>query len=152
MFHKILANSFIIFVALNVIVQAEDYTNFDENYGKTWMYFPDGDGVPQIVNLTESPFGSTRSFSVKNQMNFELYTRVVKDERLLMPSDQIKAEYMLDDGFDWIISEVEDWRGQSKIFSLTEDIVWFTNGSKEGNSSGAGYSWDSLNKEGAYQS
>lgn len=55
-----------------------NYTNEDENYGKTWMYFPDGDGVPQKVYLTEPPENSRargRSKSVKERVQFELYTR-----------------------------------------------------------------------------
>lgn len=54
---------------------AQNYTNYDENYGKTWMYFPDGDGVPQVIYLTDSPMGASRSLSVKSRTNFELYTR-----------------------------------------------------------------------------
>lgn len=53
----------------------------DENYGKTWMYFPDGDGNPQKIYLTEPPPDNARargqSKSVKERVNFELYTRLV---------------------------------------------------------------------------
>lgn len=31
-----------------------DIKNYDPNYGKTWMFFPDGDGNPQIIDLHES--------------------------------------------------------------------------------------------------
>lgn len=31
-----------------------DIKNFDPNYGVTWMFFPDGNGTPQIIDLTES--------------------------------------------------------------------------------------------------
>lgn len=27
---------------------------YGPDYGKTWLYFPDGDGVPHIVNLTSA--------------------------------------------------------------------------------------------------
>ncbi len=59
-------------------MQAQDnYTNYDENYGKTWMYFPDGNGVPQVIYLGEPPFGTPRlvEITVKNRIRFELYTR-----------------------------------------------------------------------------
>lgn len=32
---------------------AHNYTNADDEYGLTWMYFPDGDNDPQMVYLTE---------------------------------------------------------------------------------------------------
>lgn len=46
-------------------------------YGITWMYFPDGDGVPQVANLTEppNPNGRGRTQPVKEKVRFELYTR-----------------------------------------------------------------------------
>lgn len=31
-----------------------DIKMMDHNYGVTWMFFPDGDGNPQIIDLTES--------------------------------------------------------------------------------------------------
>lgn len=63
--------------------KAQNYTNYDEDYGKTWMYFPDGDGVPQVVYLMESPIGLTRSLSVKSRTNFELYTRYESTEKFV---------------------------------------------------------------------
>lgn len=47
------------------------------------MYFPDGDGNPQKIYLSEPPpdtgaRGRGRSKSVKERINFELYTRLVK--------------------------------------------------------------------------
>lgn len=57
---------------------AKNYTNFDGNYGKTWMWFPDGNGIPQIMNLM--PFmpnaRANEKMSTKKQINFELYTRL----------------------------------------------------------------------------
>lgn len=58
-------------------VPAQNYTNYDENYGITWMYFPDGDDIPQIIYLTEPPMGSTRGVGPYNSIHFELYTRLV---------------------------------------------------------------------------
>lgn len=57
-------------------VFGENYTDEDEMFGKTWMYFPDGDGVPQIAYLTEpDPRGRGRSQqSVRSMVRFELYT------------------------------------------------------------------------------
>lgn len=30
-----------------------DIRNFDPNYGRTWMFFPDGEGNPQVISLAE---------------------------------------------------------------------------------------------------
>jgi hypothetical protein len=30
-----------------------DIKRYDPNYGKTWMFFPDGDGNPQIIDLSQ---------------------------------------------------------------------------------------------------
>lgn len=56
--------------------QAANYSNEDEGYGKTWMYIPDGNGVPQIAYLKEESSPSRgRSKSVKEHVRFELYTK-----------------------------------------------------------------------------
>lgn len=59
------------------LLAADHYSEEDPDYGKTWMYFPDGDGVPQVANLTEPPNASARGRSqpVKDKVRFELYTR-----------------------------------------------------------------------------
>lgn len=63
------------------IASAQEYSYTDSNYGKTWMYFPDGDGVPHVIGLNEQnrfrggPFDN--SYSVSDQVNFELYTRLI---------------------------------------------------------------------------
>lgn len=58
--------------------QAKNYTNENEDYGVTWMYIPDGDGVPQIAYLTEEkPAGRGRKKNVKDAVRFELYTKWV---------------------------------------------------------------------------
>lgn len=46
-------------------------------YGVTWMYFPDGNGEPQIAYLTEESGRSrgNRNKDVKDCVRFELYTR-----------------------------------------------------------------------------
>lgn len=36
-----------------------DIRQHDENYGKTWMFFPDGDGNAQIIELNQ-PGASVR--------------------------------------------------------------------------------------------
>lgn len=70
---------------------------------------------------------------------------LIKDERLSMPSDQVKAEFMLDDNFDWEIPTVDDWCNERKKLPPTDGIVCFTDGSKQNGSSGAGYFCDTLN-------
>lgn len=58
--------------------QAKNYTNENDDYGVTWMYIPDGDGVPQIAYLTEEkPAGRGRKKNVKDAVRFELYTKWV---------------------------------------------------------------------------
>lgn len=55
-----------------------NYSYFDPDYGKTWMYFPDGDGNPQVMYLTEpKPISRNdeRRRPVREQVNFMLYTR-----------------------------------------------------------------------------
>lgn len=55
---------------------AEEYSEHDANYGKTWMYFADGDNKPQIANLTEPPPDGNsrgRTKSVRERTRFELY-------------------------------------------------------------------------------
>lgn len=63
-------------------VAQSNYTNMDDEYGVTWMYFPDGDGNPQIMYLTEpKPLSRNdineerRRQPVRDQVHFELYTR-----------------------------------------------------------------------------
>lgn len=60
-----------------ILAAADHYSEEDSNYGVTWMYFPDGNGLPQVANLTEPPNsnGRGRSQPVKEKVRFELYTR-----------------------------------------------------------------------------
>lgn len=52
-----------------------NYTNEDDGYGVTWMYIPDGNGVPQVAYLTGDPDTSRgRRKNVKEHVRFELYT------------------------------------------------------------------------------
>lgn len=52
-----------------------NYTNEDDGYGVTWMYIPDGNGVPQVAYLTGDPETSRgRRKNVKDHVRFELYT------------------------------------------------------------------------------
>lgn len=56
--------------------QASNYTNEDKDYGVTWMYIPDGNGVPQVAYLTEeSETSRGRRKNVKDAVRFELYTQ-----------------------------------------------------------------------------
>lgn len=60
------------------VVTCSNYTNQDELYGLTWMYFPDGDGVPQVAYLTEESGrrrGGGGQRNVREHVFFELYTR-----------------------------------------------------------------------------
>lgn len=53
-----------------------NYTNEDKDYGVTWMYIPDGNGVPQVAYLTEEAEASRgRRKNVKEHVRFELYTK-----------------------------------------------------------------------------
>ena len=69
---------------------------------------------------------------------------LIDDERLYMPSDQMKAEYMLDDNFEWSIPAADEWLGERRIFPPTDGIVCYTDGSKGNGLSGAGYFCDAL--------
>lgn len=45
-------------------------------YGKTWMYFPDGNGIPQIAELNvTSEVASRFYYPVEKNTEFHLYTR-----------------------------------------------------------------------------
>lgn len=58
--------------------QARNYTNEDKDYGVTWMYIPDGNGVPQVAYLTEeSETSRGRKKNAKDYVRFELYTKWV---------------------------------------------------------------------------
>lgn len=53
-----------------------NYSNEDDGYGVTWMYIPDGNGVPQIANLSGDPSSARgRDKNVKEHVYFELYMR-----------------------------------------------------------------------------
>lgn len=55
---------------------ARNYTNEDKDYGVTWMYIPDGNGVPQVAYLTEdSETSRGRRKNAKDYVRFELYTK-----------------------------------------------------------------------------
>lgn len=61
----------------HIVVTCKNYTDEDDMYGVTWMYFPDGNGTPQIAYLTEEAGRARggRSKSVKEHVRFELYTK-----------------------------------------------------------------------------
>lgn len=57
---------------------ASNYTNEDKDYGVTWMYIPDGNGVPQVAYLIEEAESTRgRRKNVKEHVFFELYTKWV---------------------------------------------------------------------------
>lgn len=58
-------------------ITCSDYSNEDDDYGKTWMYIPDGDGVPQVAYLTEEEAKKRTNGrkDVKDMVRFELYRR-----------------------------------------------------------------------------
>lgn len=68
----------------------------------------------------------------------------IKDDRLLMISDQMSAVYMLEDAFEWAIPEREEWQGTDSTLPPPVSIVCFTDGSKKEGLSGAGYYCESL--------
>ena len=49
----------------------------DSSYGKTWMFFPDGNGVPQVAYLTEPPSrkADPKAGNIIDKVRFDLYTR-----------------------------------------------------------------------------
>lgn len=51
------------------------YSNEDDGYGITWMYIPDGNGIPQIANLTEPDVSRALPPNLKEYIHFELYTK-----------------------------------------------------------------------------
>lgn len=65
-------------------------------------------------------------------------SKLIVDERLDMPSDQIRAELMIDDRFECIVPSREDWLGDMKIFPPREGIICYTDGSKQEILSGSG--------------
>ena len=46
-------------------------------YGKDWIFFPDGDGHPQKLNLVERDYFATKISDFSKYVNFYLYTRFV---------------------------------------------------------------------------
>lgn len=66
----------LVFIGSVISVSAAKGLNFtdqDENYGITWMYFPGGDGVPYKIEL-EKPRKKIWIES-KEKVYFHLYTR-----------------------------------------------------------------------------
>lgn len=64
-----------------------------------------------------------------------------------MPSDQIRAEYILDDNFSWLIPDEELWLSEQGIYPPADSTVCFTDGSKKDGLSGAGLFCESLGIE-----
>lgn len=97
-------------------VVGQEYSYIDENYGITWMYFPDGNGIPNVVNLTQLPpldddpkedsnenriwigrgrgsgRGSDRTTSIRKSIHFELYTRYTVHMVLLSVKKSTKGK------------------------------------------------------------
>lgn len=72
---------------------------------------------------------------------------LIDDDILKMPSDQMRAVLMLDDGFECKVPAREDWLGNSKIYPPDEGVVCYTDGSTKEGLSGAGFICESLNTE-----
>ncbi|XP_037047894.1 uncharacterized protein LOC119082482, partial [Bradysia coprophila] len=72
---------------------------------------------------------------------------LIDDDRLKMPSDQIRAEYMLDDNFDWLIPTEDEWLVEGGVYPPSSNVVCFTDGSKKDGLTGAGYLCDYLGLE-----
>lgn len=52
----------------------------DQNYGKTWMFFPDENGTPQIIELTQSNQDARSPFAMSHdnpdsKISFWLYNK-----------------------------------------------------------------------------
>lgn len=54
--------------------QLEESTN-DPDYGETWIYMPDGDGMPRVALLTPPPPSDQSRIGNSDKVNFYLYTR-----------------------------------------------------------------------------
>lgn len=72
---------------------------------------------------------------------------LIEDDRLLMPSDQTRVVYALEDNFDWSIPTEDRWLEGGNDFPPPGKIVCFTDGSKRGGLTGAGYLCDYLGIE-----
>lgn len=70
------------------------------------------------------------------EVGHQVIRNLITVDELMMPSDEIKAVFMLDDGFE---REREDWTGDGKIYPPSEGTVCYTDGSKRNGLSGAGY-------------
>ncbi|KAJ2942632.1 hypothetical protein O0L34_g2100 [Tuta absoluta] len=56
-------------------------------YGKTWMYFPDGDGIPRKISLQMPPIEFLRSSSlsrVSGEIEYRLYTKYNKEKYVIL--------------------------------------------------------------------
>ncbi|XP_055308491.1 lipase member H-like [Sitodiplosis mosellana] len=64
--------------------QASNYTNEDKDYGVTWMYIPDGNGVPQVAYLIEEKGSSRgRDKNTRDAVRFELYTQQSREPKTM---------------------------------------------------------------------
>lgn len=62
------------------------YENFP-GYGKTWMYFPDGNGIPQIAYLNLTKLVRNILTVNENDITFHLYTRLNKENNQFLIID-----------------------------------------------------------------
>lgn len=64
---------------------------------------------------------------------------LIRTDEMLMPSDQMKLVLMLDDEFEWLIPEREEWLGEGRSYPRSDGITCYTDVSKKDCLSGAGY-------------
>lgn len=64
---------------------------------------------------------------------------LIRTDEMLMPSDQMKLVLMLDDEFEWLIPEREEWLGEGRSYPRSDGITCYTDVSKKDGLSGAGY-------------
>lgn len=67
-----------LYLSINVHILTTGY-KFDDKYGIEWIFFPDGDGFPHFVNLTEEDpkltFKMRSLYRSMNEIEYRLYTR-----------------------------------------------------------------------------
>lgn len=76
---------------------------------------------------------------------------LIRTEEMLMPSDQMKPVVMLDDEFEWLIPEREEWLGEVRLYPRSDSITCYTDGSKNDGFSGAGYFCEYFKLSGSIQ-
>ena len=76
---------------------------------------------------------------------------LINMDEIRMPSDQMKPVVMLDDKFEWVIPDREEWLGEVRLYPRTDGINCYTDGSKKDGLAGAGFFCESFHLNGSIQ-